>query len=252
VVAFTGAGMSAESGIPTFRDPGGLWDRFDPDEFGTWEGLAGVAVTRPEALAAFLSELRRVMARARPGPGHAALVRLERAGLLDGVITQNVDGLHQEAGNRRVIELHGSFLRRVCMVCGSRATVDREAFLDDLDRAVSGLRSAFVASLASLLPRCGACGGPARPDFVAFGDAVLGFEEAEELVRGCRTLLVIGTSGEVLPAARLPEEGQVAGATVVEVSPEPTFIEADMRVEGVAGPTLPRLVELAITIPDTH
>jgi NAD-dependent deacetylase len=252
VVAFTGAGISAESGIPTFRDPGGVWDRFDPEEFGTWEGLARVAETRPHALASFLSELRRTLSLARPGPAHRALVLLEEAGLLDAVVTQNVDGLHQDAGSRRVVELHGSFRRRVCLVCGHRATVDREGFIDDLDRAVSGLRSAFVASLASLLPRCPACGGPAHPDFVAFGDAVQGFEEAERLVRGCRTLLVIGTSGEVLPAARLPEEGQVAGATVVEVSPEPTFINADLRVEGVAGTTLPRLVELAVTMPDTH
>jgi NAD-dependent deacetylase len=246
VVAFTGAGISAESGIPTFRDPGGVWDRFEPEEFGTWEGLARVAVSRPDALASFLSELRRALAPARPGPAHGALVRLEEAGLLDAVVTQNVDGLHQDAGSRRVVEVHGSFRRRVCLVCHRSEHVGREAFLEDLDRAVGGLRSAFVASLASLLPRCPACGGPARPDFVAFGDAVQGFEEAERLVRGCRTLLVIGTSGGVFPAARLPQEGQTAGATVVEVSPEPTFIEADLRVEGVAGTTLPGLVELAL------
>ncbi len=245
-MAFTGAGISAESGIPTFRDPGGAWDRFDPQEFGTWEGLAGVAVTRPDALASFLSELRRALALARPGPAHRALVRLEEAGLLEAMVTQNVDGLHQDAGSRRVVELHGSFRRRVCLVCHRSEHVGREAFLDDLDRAVSGLRSAFVASLASLLPRCPACDGPARPDFVAFGDAVQGFEEAERLVRVCRTLLVIGTSGEVFPAARLPEEGHAAGATVVEVSPGPTFIEADLRVDGVAGTTLPSLVELAL------
>jgi NAD-dependent deacetylase len=246
VVAFTGAGISAESGIPTFRDPGGVWDRFEPREFGTWEGLARVAMTRPDALAAFLSELRRALARARPSPAHVALGRLEEAGLLDAVITQNVDGLHQEAGSRRVVELHGTFMRRVCVVCGRRQAVDRTTFLDDLDRAVAGLRSAFVAGLASLLPRCLACQGPARPDFVAFGEAVHGYPEAERLARSCRALLVVGTSGEVVPAAALPDEARAAGAVVVEVATAPTLIKADLRVEGPAAAVLPALVAAAL------
>jgi NAD-dependent deacetylase len=245
VVAFTGAGISAESGIPTFRDSGGLWDRFDPGEFGTWEGLAGVAVTRPDALAGFLAELRRALAEARPGPAHAALVRLEEAGLLDAVITQNVDGLHQEAGSRRVVELHGSFLRQVCLVCGRRRGIDRATVVEDLDRAVAGLRAAFVPSLASLLPRCRNCGGPARPDFVAFGEAVQDYEEAERLITASQVLLVVGTSGEVFPAALLPEEARTAGATVVEVATGPTSIKANVRLEGEAGTFLPALAGAA-------
>jgi NAD-dependent deacetylase len=243
VVAFTGAGISAESGIPTFRDPGGVWDRFDPEEFGTWEGLARVAVSRPDALASFLSELRRALAPARPGPAHGALVRLEEAGLLDAVVTQNVDGLHQEAGSRRVVELHGSFHRRVCLVCHRSEHVGREAFLEDLDREVAGLRSAYVASLASLLPRCPTCGGPARPDFVAFGEPIQGFQEAERLVRSSRVLLVVGTSGEVFPAAGLPQEARGGGAAVIEVGPEASRVEADLRLEGSAGSILPSLVD---------
>jgi NAD-dependent deacetylase len=246
VVAFTGAGISVESGIPTFRDPGGLWDRFEPGVFGTWEGLGRLAMSRPDELAGFLSELRRTLASARPGPAHLALARLEQAGLLDAVITQNVDGLHQEAGSRQVIEVHGSFARTVCLVCADRQEVGREAFARDLERAVVGLHTAFVPSLAALLPRCVNCGGPARPDFVAFGETVQDFDRAEGLVRHCRALLVVGTSGEVFPAADLPEVAREVGATVLEVAPGSTQIVADLRVEGPAGVALPALVRATL------
>jgi NAD-dependent deacetylase len=246
VVAFTGAGISTEAGIPTFRDPGGLWERFDPSEFGTWSGLAQLAMSRPDALAEFLSELRRVFAGARPGPAHFALARLDEAGLLRGVITQNVDGLHQEAGNRRVLEIHGSFARVACLACGHRETIGRKAFLENLDRAVVGLRAAFVPSFASIMPRCSRCGGPARPDFVAFGEPLQDFAEAETLAREGRLLLVVGTSGEVFPAATLPQTAGQAGAVVVEVAPGPTEIRADLRVEGEAATVLPALVSTAL------
>jgi NAD-dependent deacetylase len=242
-VAFTGSGISAESGIPTFRDPGGIWERFDPSEFGTWDGLLALAMTRPDALADFLAELRRTFAAAVPGAAHAALARLEAGGILDAVVTQNVDGLHQAAGSRRVVELHGSFARTVCLLCGGRDDVGREAFLAGLDRAVVGLRSAFVPSLASLLPRCWRCDGPARPDFVAFGEPVEDLEEAGELVRECRVLLVVGTSGEVYPAAALPEEARRGGATVVDVSVGPTDVASDLRLRGKAGSVLPAVAD---------
>jgi NAD-dependent deacetylase len=241
VVAFTGAGISAESGIPTFRDPGGLWERFDPSEFGTWEGLMRLAVSRPDDLAAFLSDLRRAIGDARPGPAHVALVTLERAGIIEAIITQNVDGLHQDAGSGRVVEVHGSFRRVACMACGHRESVGLDRFLEDVDRSILGLRTSFVPSLAALLPRCSQCGGPARPDFVAFGQALQHFDEAEALARGCRVLLVVGTSGEVLPAATLPQTASRAGAVVIQVAPGPTDFETDQRIEGLAGEVLPQL-----------
>jgi NAD-dependent deacetylase len=176
------------------------------------------------------------------------LVRLEEAGLLDAVVTQNVDGLHQEAGSRRVVELHGSFHRRVCLVCRRSEHVGREAFLEDLDRAVAGLRSAFVPGLASLLPLCPSCGGPARPDFVAFGEPIQAFQEAERVVRSSRVLLVVGTSGEVFPAAGLPQEARAGGAVVVEVGPEGSLVPADLRLEGRAGSMLPSVVDLALPV----
>jgi NAD-dependent deacetylase len=243
VVAFTGAGISAESGIPTFRGPGGLWDRFEPIEFGTWEGLMELAMRKPGLLAEFLAEFRRVLGTARPGPAHRSLARLEDAGLVDAVITQNVDGLHQDAGSRRVIELHGSFRQQVCLACGHRESVSRQDVLDGLDRAIAGLRAAFVASLASLLPRCSRCDGPARSDFVAFGETVRDFPGAERMVRGCRTLLVVGTSGEVFPAADLPVQASTAGAVVVEVAGGPSEVRSDVRLSGRAGDVLPALVD---------
>jgi NAD-dependent deacetylase len=241
VVAFTGAGVSAESGIPTFRDRGGVWDRYDPSLFGTWEGIAQAAMTRPDQLARFLSEIRRTFAAARPNAAHVALATLEGAGLVDGVITQNVDGLHQEAGSREVVEVHGSLRDRVCLVCGGEEQVPREELLESLDRAVAALRGAFIPSFASLLPRCGACGGPARPAFVAFGQAVRDFSRAESMARGCRAMLVVGTSGEVEPAAGLVRAAREAGARIVEVGPGPTWNPADLRLDGRAGRILPQL-----------
>lgn len=246
VVVLTGAGMSEEAGIPTFRDPGGLWDRFDVAQFGTWRGLAGLATSRPDVLAEFLAALRRAFAGARPGPGHRALARLEGAGLVEAVVTQNVDGLHQEAGSRSVVEIHGSFLRNRCLACGRAEAASREEVCAGLDRAVVGLRQAFVPSFESLLPKCSSCGGPARPDFVAFGEMLHDFARAEELAARCRVLLAVGTSGEVYPAASLPQMARSAGATVVVVASGPTSLAGHLLVEGKAGRVLPELVDAAL------
>lgn len=246
-LVLTGAGMSEEAGIPTFRDPGGLWDRFDPSDFGTWHGLAGLATSRPDELAEFLAALRQAFAGARPGPGHTALARLEEAGLIEAVVTQNVDGLHQEAGSRRVLEIHGSFLRNRCLVCGRTDSVTRDEVCRGLDRAVVGLRQAFVPSFESLLPKCSTCGGPSRPDFVAFGEVPHDFVEAERLARECQVLLAVGTSGEVYPAASLPETARSAGARVVIVAAGPTSVAADVVLQGKAGRLLPELANAALS-----
>ncbi|MFN2543785.1 MAG: NAD-dependent deacetylase [Actinomycetota bacterium] len=246
VVAFTGAGVSAESGIPTFRDPGGLWDRYDPMRFATFEGVAREAMEHPDELAGYLTEMRAAFASARPNAAHLALAHLEREGLLIGVITQNVDGLHGEAGNTDVVEVHGSHARRRCLSCGALEDVSRQEYVAGLDRTIQALRTAFVPSYQSLLPRCRACGGPARPDVVAFGETVRDFHRAERLAERARTLLVVGTSGEVYPAAALPEHARGCGATIVEVAKGPTSIRADVMLEGAAGAILPRLVDLAV------
>ena len=245
VVAFTGAGISAESGIPTFRDPGGLWDRYSPIRFGTMEGIAREAMEHPDELADYLTEMRAAFAKAKPNAGHVALADLERRGLLVGVVTQNVDGLHREAGNTNVIEVHGSHLRRRCLSCGAAEDVTRGEYVEAMERTIRALRTAFVPSYQALLPRCGVCGGPARPDVVAFGESVKDFPEAERLVERARVLLVVGTSGEVYPAAGLPEHARGCGAKVVEVAKGPTSIHADVRLEGEAGRILPEIVRLA-------
>ena len=251
VVAFTGAGISAESGIPTFRDPGGLWDRFDPERFGTWEGMAREAMIRPDALADFMAALRRAIGTARPNPAHRAVADLERAGLVTGVITQNVDGLHQEAGSGTVVEIHGSLLERLCLGCGLVDRVDRNELLEGLDHAIRALRTAFVPSFVSLLPRCRRCGSPTRPGTVAFGEMVRSFPEAERLAGRCATMLVVGTSGEVEPAASLPRLAREAGALVVHVGLGPTWITADLELTGPAGAILPDLATRATGSRDT-
>jgi NAD-dependent deacetylase len=246
VVAFTGAGISADSGVPTFRDPGGLWDRFDPERFGRWEGLAAEAMAHPDRLADFLGELRASFGRARPNGAHRAIADLERAGLLTAVITQNVDGLHQEAGSLHVVEIHGSLHRRVCLVCGTEERVTRPEFLRGLARAIAGLRTAFVPSLESILPRCHVCGGPTRPGFVAFGERPLRFEEASARAATCSAMLVVGTAGEVEPAATLPRLARTAGAPVVHVGAGETLVEADVDLRGRAARILPDLVRRAL------
>lgn len=248
VLAFTGAGISADSGVPTFRDPGGLWDRFDPGRFGTWEGLAAEAMSHPDRLADFLTGLRSAFGRARPNAAHRALADLEHAGLLTAVVTQNVDGLHQEAGSLHVVEIHGSLHRRVCLVCGTEERVTRPEFLAGLTRAIGGLRTAFVPSLASILPRCGVCGGPTRPGFVAFGERPMQFEEASARAATCSSMLVVGTAGEVEPAATLPRLARTAGAVVVHVGAGETLVEADVDLRGRAARVLPGLARRALAL----
>jgi NAD-dependent deacetylase len=246
VVAFTGAGISAESGIPTFRDPGGLWDRYDPMRFGTFEGIAREAMEHPDELADYLTEMKLAFSQAHPNPGHFALAELERAGLVIGVVTQNVDGLHREAGSTSVVEVHGSNRRRVCLSCGNLEEINRDEYLASMDRTILGLRTAFVPSYQSLMPRCSVCGGLARPDVVAFGEAVKDFGAAERLAERARVMLVVGTTGEVYPAAALPAYARGSGAVVVEVAKGHTFVEADVRIEGEAGRILPEIARLAL------
>ena len=241
VVAFTGAGISQESRIPTFRDAGGMWERFDPEVFGTWSGLVQEAMRRPDSLADFLVEVRRAFADAHPNPAHLALADLERAGIVRGVVTQNVDGLHTEAGSVNVVELHGTFLRELCIMRGHRRRVSRPELVAGLDRVITGLRTAFIPSLESVLPRCAECGGPARPDFVAFGEDVQDFDRAERLALGCRVVLVVGTHGEVEPAASIPRTARAAGATVIQVGPTDTTVESDVHLRGSAGRVLAEL-----------
>ena len=152
IVALTGAGISVASGIPDFRSPGGLWERHDPMAVATAEALD----RHPGRVWAFLLDVLSVVGAARPNPGHAALARLEAAGRLSAVITQNIDGLHQAAGSRNVVEFHGGMGRYYCMGCGR-----------EYDRA-----GAMRLTPAAVPWRCEACRGVVRPDIVFFGEAI--------------------------------------------------------------------------------
>lgn len=224
VVALTGAGVSAESGVPVFRGPGGLWERYRPEDLATPEAFA----RDPVLVWRWYKWRLSMVLKAKPNPAHLALAELEKMGLLVAVVTQNVDGLHQAAGSRRVVELHGSIRRARCTSCHNRVRLDRVPEEDVL--------------------RCPRCGSPMRPDVVWFGEPLPGsaWSEAVRLSSTCRCMLVVGTSGVVQPAASLLFTAKRSGALVVEVNVEETPITrvADVFLEGPAGRVLPELVEV--------
>jgi NAD-dependent deacetylase len=218
----TGAGVSVESGIPDFRSDAGVWTRFDPMEYATISAFR----QDPVKVWRFLYELDALVRGARPNPAHRALALLEDSGWIDGIATQNVDGLHQRAGSRRVIELHGSGRRLVCLGCGRRYPAEEAGALGDP-------------------PRC-LCGQVLKPDATLFGEDLPegAYEGALALVRAAPVLLVGGTSAQVYPAAALPAEARRAGALVIEVNTEPTVLTGDVAeisIHHPAGVALPAL-----------
>ena len=219
----TGAGVSAESGLATFRGPDGLWEGRDPMELATPKAFD----RDPETVWRFYAARRAAAAAALPNPGHRALVLLEEA-LEDRflLVTQNVDGLHERAGNRRLVRLHGSLWRLRCTACGE----ERE----DLD--------------LETLPLC-ECGGRRRPGVVWFGEALptKAVEHATAAANEADVVLVAGTSSMVYPAAGLPEIARRAGAHTVEINPERTDLSDRVheRIAGPSGTVLPALLDAA-------
>ncbi len=244
LVTFSGAGMSAESGIPTFRDPGGIWDQFDPEEVGTGPGLLNTLTRMPEKIRAFVEETIRVFLQAKPNPGHLALGTLEQIGILRSVITQNVDNLHQEGGSRNVIEMHGNLFRQRCLACSAKKPFGREEFLGMVRKGLAELKRFDLPSIVEVLPKC-RCGSPMRPDVVMFGEAVQGLYESFQEADDCEAMLVLGTSGVVYPAAALPQKAKESGATIIEINPGDSayYGVADIRLHGRTGEILPRIVE---------
>lgn len=231
VIALTGAGLSVASGIPDFRSPGGLWERHDPRAVATAEAL----LHHPERVWAFLLDVLSVLGPARPNPGHEALARLEAAGRLSGVVTQNIDGLHQAAGSRNVLEFHGGVSRYYCMGCGR-----------EHDPSVAGRLGA-----GDIPWRCQACGGVVRPDVVFFGEPIPldALDKSGQLALAADCIVVVGTSGEVAPANLLPQEVKARGGVVVEINlMESVFAEfADVSVRAPAEIALPALADLALS-----
>jgi NAD-dependent deacetylase len=221
VVILTGAGISAESGIPTFRGSDGLWKQYKAEDLATPQAFA----KDPRLVWEWYDWRRSLIAKAEPNAGHRALVQLETAKPNFTLITQNVDGLHERAGSRRVLKLHGDIWRMECSECG-RNWPDRRV------------------PLPKLPPHCG-CGAIARPGVVWFGEP-LGevWAEAEHAAREAAVLLVIGTSAVVYPAASLAPIAKSAGARVIEINPEQTQLSShvDRSLRGAAGEVLPRLI----------
>ena len=222
VVVLTGAGVSAESGVPTFRGQGGLWRNFRAEDLATPEAFE----RDPLLVWQWYDWRRSLLADVRPNDAHRAIAAMEREKDSFTLVTQNVDGLHSAAGSRNVIELHGSIWRVRCIACG----LERE------DRRV-GIEE---------VPRCG-CGGILRPGVVWFGEALPpgAIERAFEVSRQADFMIVAGTSGVVQPAASLASVAREGGAFVVEVNPEPTPISGvmDVRIRAGAGQVLPAFVE---------
>lgn len=243
-VAFCGAGMSAESGIPTFRDPGGMWDLFPPGEFGTPGGLMQTFTSHPEKVHAFLSAVLGTLRNAHPNPGHVALAELERMGIVRSVITQNVDGLHQEAGSRKVLEVHGSLYRFKCIQCGGTRVFNRpEVLLRFAPLTQPGILLTLDKFLAAV-PVCPSCRGLMRPDVVLFGEAVMAMPASYIEAANSDLMLILGTSGLVYPAANIPIEAYRTGSKVIEINPgESAFEEVTMaHARFPTGALLPRVV----------
>jgi NAD-dependent deacetylase len=225
VAALTGSGISAESGVPTFRDAQeGLWARYRPEDLATPQAFQ----RNPKLVWEWYAWRRRLVAQAAPNAGHLALVELEQRIPRLTLITQNVDGLHQRAGSRDVIELHGNINRTTCFREG-----DVVETWEDTGQSP---------------PACPRCGGPLRPDVVWFGETLpLGaFQAAMDATGTCQVFFSIGTSGLVEPAASLAHIALRRGALVVEVNPAATpLTEYAIHLRGPAGQVLPALIQAA-------
>ncbi|MFP4527738.1 MAG: SIR2 family NAD-dependent protein deacylase [Candidatus Kapaibacterium sp.] len=224
VAVLTGAGVSAESGIKTFRDPDGLWAKFNPQELASVDGF----MSNPDLVWQWYHHRREIINKAEPNPGHYAIARMERMFPEFTLITQNVDRLHHRAGSTRAFELHGNIIENHCQNC-------KEPFEGE------------TALPEGQLAKCPECGGMIRPSVVWFGemlpfDALSGSEEA---AIACDVFFTVGTSAEVYPAAFLPVQASQSGAYVVEVNPGETGFSryADVCLRAPSGEALPKLLE---------
>jgi NAD-dependent deacetylase len=231
VVIFVGAGLSTESGIPDYRSPGGLWDKYNPEDFYFHNFVSNP--TSREKYWQMATEMYEPMKSAKPNAGHLAIAELEKLGKLDCLITQNIDGLHFKAGNseHKVLELHGTALQVTCLSCHKR--FDR----DDIQ-----IRYAHDFKP----PYCEACGGILKPATISFGQSMPEFETAEAYKRSqeCDLFIVIGSSLMVQPAASMPSTAKQSGAKLVIINRESTNCDslADIVINDSAGQTMAAVV----------
>jgi NAD-dependent deacetylase len=232
IVVFAGAGLSTESGIPDFRSPGGVWDRYDPEDFSFQNFLSSEASR--EKYWQMATEMYEPMKKAQPNFAHLAIAEMERLGKLDCVITQNIDGLHFKAGNSedKVIQLHGTAMYVSCLTCSKRY---------DRDEIQERLRKGLKA------PYCDACGGPLKPATISFGQSMPEKETQEAYHRSSLSdlFVVIGSSLVVQPAASMPLVAKRNGAKLVIINRDPTSYDdmADLVIHGQAGPIMDSILK---------
>lgn len=224
ICVLTGAGISAESGVPTFRSVDGLWNKFRPEQLANF----GAFIRDPKLVWEWYNYRRKILETVNPNPGHIAIARMEEMVHDFTLATQNVDNLHRRAGNKRVLELHGNITQSHCIDCGTRD--DRPDCSDE-----------------NKTPRCKSCGGLIRPAVVWFGEMLPQdvFEEAKRAAQRCDLFLSVGTSALVYPAASLPMAAKQAGAYTVEINIERTEQSGmfDETLLGRAGEILPLIAD---------
>lgn len=231
LIVFVGAGLSTESGIPDFRSPGGIWDRYNPEDFYFQNFVASEQSRRKYWQMA--TEMYATIREAQPNPAHLAIAELERLGRLDRVITQNIDGLHFKAGNspERVIELHGTALFVYCLSCKKR--YDRDEIQGRLQKGIK-------------VPYCDDCGGILKPATISFGQSMPEKETQEAFERSALAdlFMVIGSSLAVQPAASLPQTAKRNKARLVIINRDSTPMDgiADLVIHGQAGPVMAGIV----------
>jgi NAD-dependent deacetylase len=232
VIVFSGAGLSTESGIPDFRSPGGVWDRYNPEDFYFQNFLASEA--SQEKYWQMATEMYEPIKTAQPNQAHLAIAELEKLGKLDCVITQNIDGLHFKAGNseEKVIQLHGTAISVSCLSCKKR--YDRDEIQERIKKGQKA-------------PRCNDCGGILKPATVSFGQSMPEKETQEAYHRSslCNLFIVVGSSLVVQPAASMPLVAKKNGARLVIINRDSTPYDdmADVVIHGQAGPTMASILE---------
>jgi len=227
IVAFTGAGMSVESGIPDFRSKGGLWEKFKPEVYASYDNF----MKDPHDFWELIVEMDKVLLPAKPNKGHLALAELETMGKLDAIITQNIDGLHQEAGNTKVYELHGTSKTASCIQC----------------HEPQDLKAIQQVITQKTVPTCTKCGSErVKVDVILFGESLPEgiFDKAFKSISDSDLLIVIGSSLQVSPANLIPSLAKKAGAKLLIINKEPTSADsaADVVLHWKVGIVLPAIL----------